>query len=171
MSRLDDRNQLSSARAREYRVPMSEAGLSLVEVLLVIAVLAILLTIGFAAIRPNNARALAMEISQLNQQARYESINRSQMILASWDPDTARFQLSLATSVTCTPDGAVLRSTTEYADVAANTRQFAGVIWRPNGLAISCSTAAPLAGQRLTLSSQRHQSNIQFDVGGRAEMR
>lgn len=136
-----------------------------------IAIIAILAAIATFYLRPDPTRQLAREITQLHQQARYESINTNTLILSTWNPDAGTWQISrVNTSNPCSPSDP-LHSSGSYGSISANTRQYAGIIWQPNGLPVTCSgPGQPVAQQQLTLNHGNRSTTITFNSTGRGNL-
>lgn len=150
--------------------PDKQAGFTLLELLIILAIIATLAAITVFLLMPDPTRALARDITQLHQQARYESINRNEVMLSTWNHNAQAWQVSVANpSSRCTP-GTPIR-TASRTSVTADTRQFNGILWQPNGLPLTCSgPGQPVAQQRITLNSGRRSTTITFNSNGKGSL-
>lgn len=66
---------------------MRKQGFSLAEVLMALAILGILLSLGFSQLKPPAARALAGSVKTVIQQARFEAIKRNRAVTVIFHSD------------------------------------------------------------------------------------
>jgi len=151
-------------------------GLTVIEVVLVVAVLGVLLGIGFTRISPPSARLLSGDLKSMLYQARYEAVKRNQPVAFVWDPTDETFYVRLDTaspdvSAQCGGEATlVVKRVAEYpgadvrVDIASN-----GVVWLPNGQGRSC-TGAPMVAGEIAVSSGSVERLVVITMGGKVSI-
>lgn len=120
----------------------TRAGVSVLEIIMVVAVLGILLAIGPVMLRTPGPQLFANDLRAMVQQARHEAVKRNQPVAVLWDAPGRRF-------VTSVPDGTpwcdlgvqlAERRLSEYPRLTIETTfvDGEGVVWLPSGHARSC---------------------------------
>ena len=138
-------------RLRSKRVVALRSGVSLIEVIVVVAIIGILAGIGFSRITAPNARLFANDLKGLLEQARYESVRRHTPVAVVWNGSRfeSRPQVVPANptsapafdATTCTSTGTPLRShdARDYRAVSVSGGlAAAGIVWLPSGLVRAC---------------------------------
>ena len=143
---MDDPTPVRAAHERR-RGPRSTAGISVLELMVALAVLAVLAGIGAVNLRTPGPQLFANDLRALVQQARHEAVKRNEPVAVRWDAAGPRF-------VTTVPDddahpcrdGTVLaqRRLDEYPRLSITTTfvDGEGVVWLPSGHARSCQLLA-----------------------------
>lgn len=120
-------------------------GFTLLETLIVVALVGTLLGVGFVSFRRPAVRAFTNDVRALMQQARFDAVKRNRPVLVQWvagdDGDDA-FQSSLATiGSLCTADQTL--GSAGMADYGDLTVMFpsgqVALLWLPNGQARNCT--------------------------------
>lgn len=174
---------------------VSRAGVTLLEVVVVMSILGVLLSIGAAFYPSQEARAYANDVRALLMQGRYESVKRNQPIAVVWDQDSRSF-----TTIVSTPDEGTERVFSRPCEVGRVTGVAAssdyrrltvaieivalddddeevlpvgpiGVLWLPNGQARGCDYDI-LPGETIaTISDRSGVSTVTVSVAGRVVVR
>lgn len=121
------------------------AGFSLIELLVIIAVLGILLGIGAFLVRAPAARLAANDFKAFLQEARLEAVKRNRAVIVAWDDAgnalTMR-ALDAAGVASCNAEGDEVKRMRleEYRNVSLTTDMVdGGVAWLPNGRSLQCN--------------------------------
>lgn len=124
-------------------------GLTLLEIVLVVAVLGILSTLAFVALRPPAARLYSTDVRTTIQQARFEAIKRNIPVAVVWDAASETFEVRTDLGATPTFQSActsatVLRSkaTAEYPPSTVSAPANFGIAWLPSGQGRTCTGAS-----------------------------
>lgn len=121
------------------RLPRYEDGFTLVELLLVLAILGTLVGIGFFAL-PDDSGRTANEVARLVQQARFESVKREAATAVLWNAATGRFEVRVGIE-TCDDAGTLVR-TLDVGDRRGVEVDVSiaggGLIWLPSNVARDC---------------------------------
>lgn len=151
-----------------------QAGISVLEVMVTLAVLGILLTIGATNLRTPGPQLFANDLRALVQQARHEAVKRNEPTAVLWDAGAARFVMRLAANTSAPCDGGTelaQRRLAEYPRLSITTtfRNGEGVVWLPSGHARSC---ALLAFERAiaTVRDERTERTVVVTLTGRVEI-
>ena len=158
----------------------NQRGISLLEMLIVLAVAAVLLAIGAVWIQPPAARAFANDVKAQIEQARYEAVKRSVPVAVRFrdgafvttvDPsDPAAGLITVVDS--CASDAAVLvrRDASEYRGVSVETDPSAwSVVWLPSGQGRTCGGSLAI-GSTVEITDGRTTRVIEVSVGGRVSI-
>ena len=160
-------------------------GVTLLELIVVIAVLSVMLSLAAWRLPRQDARAYSNDVRAILVQGRYEAIKRNALVAVVWD-EAAREFFSVANNIAesqpCSSGGPVLlrASVTDYARTAVDVRVFdsdgnvvtgavAGVVWFPNGQARSCSKGL-LSRTIATISDRSGSYDVTVSVAGKVEV-
>jgi prepilin-type N-terminal cleavage/methylation domain-containing protein len=136
------------------------AGVSLIEIIVVIAIIGILASLGFARINAPDARLFANDVKALLEQARYEAVRQHTPIAVVWTGaafETRRQPPTTASGAgfdgtTCTAPNINIRTynATSYRGITVSGGLVdGGIVWLPSGLIRTC-TGADLSGALTT---------------------
>ena len=151
----------------------SRLGISIIELIVVIAILGILLAVGFINLPSGGPRTFANDLRGLVQQARYEAVKRNVPVAVVWRPDEREFQTRLSDSAAYCAGSQVLarRSLNEYPRLTITTDFVAneGVVWLPSGQARSCllTSFAPTIAR---ITDGRTENSVLVTLTGRIEV-
>jgi prepilin-type N-terminal cleavage/methylation domain-containing protein len=125
--------------------------MTLVEMLVVLAILGILATLGFVRITAPSSRLVANDLKGLLEQARYDSVRLHVPVAVTWDAATESFvtRVQASTAMTlqaslCNDSTAIVRrhGTQDYRRLTISNvgvpGLLAGVIWLPSALVMDC---------------------------------
>ena len=154
--------------------PSGNRGFSLLELIIVMAMLAIFLAIGFTQMRPPSSRVFANDLKIQIQQARYEAIKRNRPVAVVWEASTQRFTTRLNLANPTLPlacSGSTVLVTKQGADypglnISSQLASGAGVVWLPNGQARRCDGGLP-EPTRTTVSDHRATRFVDITLTGR----
>lgn len=150
------------------------SGLSLLEVLIVIAVLATTLGLGATLFRAPSSQVYASSLRNLVLQARFEAIRRNEPVVVAWDADVQEFVVRASGSgAWCTSMGAELNRS-NAADIGRLTVTTSvtgdgSLVWVPSGQARSCSGAA-FARSFADIDDGRMVRRVVIGTAGRVEV-
>lgn len=129
------------------------SGISLIETIVVVAIIGILAGIGLARATAPNARLFANDLKGLLEQARYQAVRRHTPVAVVWNASASRFE-TRPQAVPTNPTSAPGFDTTTCASTAAPLRSHdardyrgasvegglatAGIVWLPSGLVRTC---------------------------------
>lgn len=146
------------------------AGFTLIETLVVIAVLGVLLAIAIPQLRPPAARVAADAVHSFMQQMRFEAIKLNRPVVVALEADGASLvgsRLSNSSHLSCTAGSGTVRSLSleEYRNVTVSA--FDGpFVWLPNGRPVGCS-GQPLSGPvGLQLTDGRRDAAVEVSPAG-----
>jgi prepilin-type N-terminal cleavage/methylation domain-containing protein len=156
------------------------AGVSLIEIIVVIAIIGILASIGVARIAAPNARVFANDVKALLEEARYEAVRRNTPVAVTWNAVTSTFttQAQLSTAFTFDTNtcssGTVIRAhdASQYRGVTVSgsgafTGAAAGIVWMPRGLVRTCTGAdLPVTATTVIVTDPRGQRTLQIWPAG-----
>lgn len=152
------------------------AGMSMIEVLIVIAVLGILMGIGVSRISPPSSRLLSNDIKSMLYQSRYEAVKRNQPVAFVWDAQSQTFQVRLdeaSSDVADQCDGErvlVTKPVADYPRVSVTVDMATnGVVWLPSGQGRTCAGAPMVAGQ-IRVTSGEKEKVVSFTLGGKVSI-
>lgn len=146
------------------------SGVTVIELLVVVAVLGVLLSIGFVSLRPSAVRVAANSFKGLLQEARTESIKMNRPVSVVWQANegafVAREEAGNATTCNTAAREVTRLGLAEYRGVVAETTMGGdGVLWLPNGRFRPCS-GTELASET-TFSDAARSASVIMSVGGR----
>lgn len=126
-------------RATDHRL-----GVTLIEVVIVLAMLGVLLSIGAASFRPSESRLYANDVRALIQQARFEAVRRNVPVAVVWDAADDAFLTVLGNDADRCDASTVLNRATAstYRQVEVDIEFDDGLVWLPSGTARSCNLGA-----------------------------
>lgn len=154
----------------------SAGGFTLTEILVVLAVVAVIGAGIVSAIRTPGVRAAANSFQALLQQARLESVKRNRPVAVVYD-GAGRFDAlaytgsGLATCAAATTTPVAALDLSDYRATSASSTMIGnGIIWLPSGLARDCTTGAAVASET-TFSDGSTSLVVDVSNGGRVEIR
>lgn len=155
-------------------------GVTLVELLIALAIIAVLTGIGVVALQPPESRLLANDIKAQFEQARFEAIKRNTPVAVVWNADDEEFITVANTNdprviATCAGNDVLnRRSTQEYRSARVSlegSRPWPGsTVWLPSGQGRTCA-GSPAIGGEITLNDGRTTRVVEISVGGRVSIR
>ena len=120
----------------------SRLGVTVLEIMMAIAVVGILASIGYVNLRTPGPQLFANDLRALVQQARHEAVKRNQPVAVLWDASGRRFVTSVPSGSPWCEVGVQLaeRRLAEYPRLSIETTfvDGEGVVWLPSGHARSC---------------------------------
>lgn len=161
----------------------TRAGFTLLEMLIVIAIMGIFMALGVPMLRPPSSYLFANDLKAMIQQARFEAIKRNTPVAVAWNDNdkayTTRFDESNTTfaafSTLCTAPvnsgGSVkiinTKRASDYRSVSVSTPTAPnGIVWLPTGLARSC-TGSGLSNRTITINDGRKPHYVVISSAGR----
>ena len=163
---------LRSMRCTTALRPANRSGFSLIEVIVLLAVLGVLLGIGVTMFQPASARLLANDVKSQFQQARFEAVKRNQPVAVVWDADARQFETRIAADPALNADvcqGAIVlnrKSASEYRAVTVATTMGPGLVWLPNGQARTCGGGLNVESTT-TISDPNTERRVVVSLAGR----
>lgn len=156
-----------------------QAGFTLLEMLIVIAIMGILLALGVPMLRPPSAYLFATDLKAMIQQARFEAIKRNSPVAVIWDSTdktfTTRFDAANTTfadpSTACTSTSPPLNTkrASDYRNLSISTNMSGnGIVWLPTGSARECSNN--LGNSRITIDDGKKPFYVFVSMGGRVRV-
>lgn len=150
---------------------MRHAGFTLIEGLMVIAVLGILLGIGIPMLRPSGAQLAANSVQSAVQQAKFEAIKTNRPLIVHFDANTASVVVrrgNTAAVIDCDVNATTAHRTvelTEYRSVTldANVTEFA---WLPNGQPRQCAGGWLTSDIEVQLTQGARSRTVVVSPGG-----
>jgi len=148
-------------------------GMTVIEVVITLAILSILMTMGVMNFRPPAERLAANAVQSFIQQGRFDAIKTNRPVVISFDSQAGEFAMArMADSTTtgCASAGAPTRrlNLAEYRGVAS--QDTFSVLWLPTGQPRACPTgAAPLdisQGAAIVLTGSRTAMTVAVGAGG-----
>ena len=121
----------------------SSAGITILEVLVVVAIIGILATVGAFGLRTPSTRLAANDYQALLQTARTEAIKRNRAVSVVWDAsEGAMLAGAAATSgvIDCSPGAEVIQrlDLKQYPGITVHHDEQANVVWLPSGQLRRC---------------------------------
>lgn len=163
----------SARRSRDR----SRGGVTLVELLIVLAIVGILFSLGAFLVPPPSAAVFARDAQSLYQQARLEAVKRNRPVAVVWDADAGRLEArvdsaSTTVAAACTGD-TVVRSLApgDYGRLTITADfEHDGAVWLPSTLMRGCAGVATEL-QTLTVASPRRTVNVDVSTTGEVNLR
>jgi prepilin-type N-terminal cleavage/methylation domain-containing protein len=125
-----------------FREVERQAGFSLLEILIAIAMLGVLVGFGAMQIRARSATAYARDLKGLVQQGRFEAIKRNRPIAVIWSESAGEFRTVLGSEdQPCDPEEVLATaSPANYRrlNVDSSFSDGDGIVWLPSGQARAC---------------------------------
>jgi prepilin-type N-terminal cleavage/methylation domain-containing protein len=169
------------ARSIQGRNLRSSTGFTLVEFLIVLAIIAILAGLGVARINAPDARLFANDLRAALEQARYEAVRRHTPIAFSWDaagfatrePTGTLNTVTKVFDTTICTSGTPLRikGLTDYRGITVTGGlESAGVVWLPSGLIRACDGSDLPATTTTTIGDGRSTYRVILSGAGAVEV-
>ena len=148
----------------------ARAGFTLLELLVILAIIGILASIGAMAFRAPSSRLAANDYKALLQEARLEAIKRNRAVAVVWsEAENALIVRATVASGAVSCDSGTLEvrrmSLRDYRNVTLTTdMQNGAVVWLPNGRSRQCSGS--LAASTTTFSADGRSFSILLSSAG-----
>jgi prepilin-type N-terminal cleavage/methylation domain-containing protein len=153
-----------------YRV----RGFTLLEILVVVAILGVLMTMAAVGLRPPAAKLAARDYQALIQNARHQAIRSNRPVVVALDAASGTVTVSVATvsnNVTCTGSLTVAETfeLENYRGVSLTTDLSSSKMqWLPNGRPQGCGGA--LTASTTSFADARSQYDVHVSVAGQVEL-
>lgn len=125
-----------------HPVGMGRDAVSMMEILIVLAILGILFSISISA-RTDDAGRTARDMARLFTQARFEAVKREAPVAVVWNDDDSVRRLEVRAGVATCADAGTLVRTLDASDRRVRSVSVgldgAGLIWLPSNIARTCS--------------------------------
>mgnify|MGYP000332376641 FL=1 len=145
-------------------------GVTFVELLIVLAAMAVLAAVGFVRMGSAQARAYAEEVRATVAAGRFEAIRRDAPVAVRWDEGRGAFLAVVGRpDLPCTGDEIVARAdAATHARVAVDTDLVgdAALVWLPSGTARGCDFAS-FPERIATLDDGRTSVDVTVTLTGR----
>jgi len=150
-------------------------GFSILEVLIVVAILGVVLGLGATMWRAPSSQVYASSLRNLVLQARFEAIRRNEPVVVAWDADVREFVVRASGGgAWCTDMGDELgRSNASDVGRLTVTTSVTGngsLVWVPSGQARNCSGAS-FAEDFADIDDGRTPRRVVIGAAGRVEIR
>ena len=151
------------------------AGFTLIEAIIVLAIVSILLGIGVVRLQPASARLFANDVASQMQQARFEALKQNRPVSVVWLSGAGRFETRMhpsSTNPALACDGSTVMNTKrvdDYRNVTVTTDLDRGIVWLPNGQARTCS-GGPNAQSTSTIEDGRVTRSVHVTTAGRVSV-
>ena len=142
-----------------------------------IAIVGILLSIGYTQLRSPDARLFANDVKAIIHQARYEAIKRNRPVAIAWEDEAERFvirinQSSPMVTAACNGDTVLAtKSPNDYrqieleVDVPTNC-----LVWLPSGQGRTRG-GSPAIDSQITIADGRTTRIVEVSIGGKVSVR
>lgn len=120
------------------------SGLTMVEILVVLAIIGVLIGLLGPLVRQPGARLYAGDVRSQIQQARYEAIKRNVPVAVVFNAVEQRFETRFDTAATVIGDAcgstttSRLKPASDYQNIAVSPNNF-GIVWLPSGIGQPCT--------------------------------
>lgn len=152
------------------------SGFTIFEVLIVVAILAIVLGIGVSWFRVSNPQVYASSLRNLILQARFEAIRANEPVVVSWEPTLQEFVARVAGDAQnwCSGTGREINRTNARdlgrLTVSSTVTGTGSLVWIPSGQARDCQRGL-FAEDVAEISDGRSQRTVVIGAAGRVEIR
>ena len=148
------------------------SGFTLIELIIVLAIIGILAAIGIGSVRPPEARLLANDYRAMVQQARFEAIKRNLPVAVVLNGQEYITLVKNDAAINCTTTNSAqlrVKRADEYRNVQISnvTGTGNGIVWLPTGLARNCSNTLPTGAGTATFSSGSSSVSVNISQAGR----
>ena len=153
----------------------TRAGFTLLEMLIVIAIMGILMALGVPMLRPPSSYLFASDLKAMVQQARFESIKRNVPVAVVWSDSAKTFTTQSHTDYlkACDATGTEklrVKSLTEYRNLRVTSAfQTGGLVWLPTGLGRQCTGG--LMANGTTITDDRMVYRVCISSAGRVRIK
>lgn len=165
-----------------------QSGITILELLIVVAVIGILTTVGVVMFKPNHAKLAAQEFQAMMRQARFEAVRLTRPVEVEWGVDANRkaflnaYVLEPTTNAmfninqrpVCGSDR--VESDSSITDDFAIKQAFGNhgrdgirfdpeggnVYWLPNGIVFDCETNVQVTELSFLISDGSNETNLHF---------
>ena len=150
----------------------SSSGFSLIEILIVLAIVGVLLGLSSVIFRPPSVRVFANDLSHQIQQGRFEALKRNRPVSVIYNGTSfeTRWDSSSPTvTAACSGDTVVQTKRFEDYPQLSVTPDFVsgeGIVWLPSGQARSCSNTT-FQAQNVVLSNGRSSLTMRLATNGK----
>lgn len=176
---MDDLVRARSPGAKGF---FGRNGFSVLELLVVLAVLAILLTIGAIRTPSRAAQVYANDVRAALQQGRFEAIKRNQPIAVVWNVDERAWETVLGPDGDPPCNGGTLLSSARSDEYPSVTVQPGfnplpapavgnGVVWLPTGQARACDFSLLPLETIAVVSDRDIEREVMVSIAGRVTVR
>ncbi len=155
----------------------NKAGFTVIELLIAVAIIGILASIGFVRISPPSARLLSNDIKAMVHQARYEAVKRNRPIAFVWNEAEDGFEIRLdsaSSSVLAACGGDTLltsKAVADYPRTAVSTDMpTSGLVWLPTGQGRACN-GAPMISSDIRVVSGTISRVVEVTMGGKVTIK
>lgn len=120
------------------------SGVTLIEILVVIAIFGILAAVAANLYRSNDATTLSRHLARTLGEGRFAAIARNVNVVAAWDSDQRALILRSADLNTCNVDGPVVlrANANEFPRATVDASGFTTMAWQPNGIPVFCGSSS-----------------------------
>ncbi len=148
------------------------SGVSLIEVIIVVAIVGVLTSLAAFSVRPSTAQTYANTIHSFIMKARFDAVRLNQPVHVSWNAVAGTFEARLGSAnAWCAPNGEVLAQMEPLridrldVTVIGDT-----LVWIPSGQVRTCNGGfvAPVVA---TIRDRAHVRLVEIGAGGLVEVR
>lgn len=149
------------------------SGFTALEMLIAVAIVGILLTVGFVRLSPPSSRLLSNDLKALIHQARYEAVKRNRPVAFVWQPDRNVFEVrvnNVSALVTAACTGTSVLGRKAVADYPNTTVTVGiptnGFVWLPTGQGRACN-GSPMVSSDVQVDDGRSTLRVEITMGGK----
>ena len=121
-------------------------GVSIVEIMMVVAIMGILAGILSSSLRTPSATIFANDLQATILQGRFEAIKRNAAVAVIWSSTSNAFEMHANTGagVSCTFTGSPIKAVSpgDYKSLSVKTGASFGILWIPSGIPRSCGAGS-----------------------------